>query len=123
MKSKAAATVMLAMALAACGESREAPVRSALAGNPQNGQLLLRQYGCGGCHQIDGVPGAAGRVGPPLNAFSKQVYVAGVLPNTRADLVRWILDPQVIQPGTAMPDMGVSEQQARDMAAYLHGLD
>lgn len=121
--ANAAAIVLLALMLAGCGERREAPAGDALAGDPENGRLLLRQYGCGGCHRIDGVAGAIGRVGPPLDAFSKQVYVAGVLPNTRADLVRWIVDPQVIQPGSAMPDLGVSEQQARDMAAYLHALD
>lgn len=127
----AAATVLAIALAAACGERRDKAVPEAMAGeamageagDPEKGRLLLRQYGCGTCHRIEGVAGAAGRVGPPLDAFSRQIYVAGVLPNTRDHLVRWIVDPQGVSPGSAMPDMGVSERQARDMAAYLHGLD
>lgn len=112
--------VVFAMALTACTDRRDEAAAKAMSGDADNGRLLLRQYGCGGCHHIEGVAGAAGRVGPPLDRFARQAYIAGVLPNTREQLVRWIVDPQGVQPGSAMPDMGVSERQARDMTAYLH---
>ena len=45
--------------------------------------------------------------------------IAGKLANTPDNLVRWIRQPKTVKPLTAMPDMGVSEGDARDMAAYL----
>jgi cytochrome c len=65
------------------------------------------------------VPGAQGTVGASLTAFSRRMYIAGNLPNTPENLVAWIRSPQAIEPGTAMPDLGVSEVDARHLAAYL----
>ena len=80
---------------------------------------LIGEYGCGSCHTIAGVRGADGLVGPSLSAFGNRRTIAGRLPNTPENLVRWILDPQRIKPGDAMPDVGLSGAQARDVAAYL----
>jgi cytochrome c2 len=88
----------------------------------ENGRLLLRQFGCGACHEIPGVAAANGRVGPPLTAIASRVYLGGTLPNTRQNMIRFIRRPQDIDPKTAMPDLGVTEAHARDMAAYLHTL-
>lgn len=90
------------------------------AGDPERGEAALRLYGCGTCHRIPGVAGAHGNVGPPLSRIARRVYLAGVLPNTTANLIRWIQAPQQVAPRTAMPDMGVSQRDARDMAAYLY---
>jgi cytochrome c1 len=65
---------------------------------------------------------ANGNVGPPLVNMAHQVYLAGVLPNTPENLIRWIRAPQAIDPLTAMPDLQVPEAQALDMAAYLYRL-
>ena len=92
------------------------------AGDADSGRLLLRQYGCGGCHRIPGVEAARGNVGPPLERIARRVYLAGKLPNTPDNLVRWIREPQQASPLTAMPDLGVTERDARDMAAYLSTL-
>ena len=70
-----------------------------------------------------GVPGADGLVGPPLDRIASRTYLAGRLPNTPQNLLRWIRDPQGISPGTAMPPMGVSEKDGRDIAAYLYTLE
>jgi cytochrome c2 len=82
----------------------------------------MQEYGCTSCHVIPGVSGANGTVGPPLTAFSKRQYVAGLLPNEPDNLIRWIQDPQGVVKGVAMPDMGVSEQDAKNIAAYLYTL-
>jgi cytochrome c len=87
--------------------------------DPLRGQAAIREFGCGACHVIPGVAGATGRVGPKLEDFAEQMYVAGVLSNTPDNLARWIQDPQQVNPGTAMPDLDVSEQDARDIVAYL----
>ena len=108
------------IALAACEQRASVP---AMAGDADNGRLLLRQYGCGGCHRIHGVAGAEGKVGPALDGLRTRVYLAGVIPNTPENLVRWIRAPQAIDPLTAMPDLRVTDAHARDMAAYLYRLD
>lgn len=85
----------------------------------QRGKKAIEQYACATCHEIPGVTGATVPVGPSLRKLASRTYVAGVLPNTSANLVRWIRAPQALKPGTAMPDLGVSERDARDMAAFL----
>jgi cytochrome c2 len=103
------------LSLVACGH--EAPV--AAGGDAENGRLLLRQFGCGSCHEIPGVATARGKVGPPLAGIASRVYIAGVLPNTPESMAAFIRSPQMAHPNTAMPDLGVGEEHARDMVAYL----
>ena len=92
-------------------------------GDPQRGYDLIRHYGCGSCHVVPGVPGAKGLVGPSLASVRERAYVGGVLTHTPENLIRWIEDPQVVDPRTAMPDLGVTHGQARDIAAYLYALE
>lgn len=91
--------------------------------NPEQGRMALQSHECGVCHVIPGVRGARGRVGPPLDAYSRRVYVAGKFPNTPQVLVRWIQDAPSLAPRTAMPAIAMPEAQARNMAAYLYTLD
>jgi cytochrome c2 len=91
-------------------------------GDANNGKELIRRYGCSGCHSIPGVKDAKGLVGPPLDHLSKRIYLAGELPNTTENLMRWIQHPHEIHPRTAMPEMGVSDSDARDISAYLYTL-
>ena len=117
------APLALAALLAACGGHTQAErVPAVPGGDPRLGRAALAEWGCGGCHVIPGVTAAVGRVGPPLTDFAERAFVAGRLPNEPASLVRWILDPQGVSPGTAMPDLGVSEEAASHMAAYLYTL-
>jgi cytochrome c len=80
---------------------------------------LIIHYGCPTCHVIPGVPGAVGQVGPSLALLAQRSYLAGVLPNTPANLEQWVMHPQSFQPGVAMPEMGVSPEDARRIAALL----
>jgi cytochrome c len=89
-------------------------------GNADRGKAAIEMYGCGSCHMIPGVRDATGTVGPPLIVWSRRTYIAGEVPNTPEYLVRWIEVPQAIEPGTAMPNLGVTEGHARDIAAYLY---
>jgi cytochrome c len=108
------------MVVVAAGCGREAA--PALGGNPEQGRLLLRQFACGSCHSIPGVANASGKVGPPLEGIARRVYLGGVLPNTPENMAAFIRAPQEAAPRTAMPDMGVGEEHARDMVAYLYTL-
>ncbi len=79
----------------------------------------MARYHCGQCHTIPGVAAAQGRLAAPLTRYGKRSYIAGRVANDADSLTRWIMDPQSVIPGTAMPDMGVTATDARDMAAYL----
>jgi len=116
------AAVCAAASVAACNDTGGAPFRGVDGGDPARGVRALGTYGCGSCHMIPGVDGAKGTVGPPLTAFGRRTYVAGLLPNTQENLVRWIERPQAVSPGNAMPNLGVTERDARDIAAYLYTL-
>ena len=91
-------------------------------GDARRGHTLVAQFGCGGCHTIPGIAGAHGNVGPPLTRIGDRIFIAGVLRNTPENLVHWVQHPQQVVPGNAMPEMGISEAQARDIASYLYTL-
>ncbi len=127
--SSRARTVLLLMlsaasiALVGCTGGRKLqPYAVEVSGNPQRGKKLIVGYGCGSCHTIPGIYTARGVVGPPLFFFSRRTMIAGELPNSPDNLVRWIKNPKAVEPGTAMPDLGLSDEQARDIAAYLYTL-
>jgi cytochrome c2 len=111
--------------LAACGGTHDAEASEAAAmtgGNPARGPALMRKYGCQSCHTVPGVVGADGLVGPPLAGIASRSYIAGVLPNAPANMLRWIQDPKSVDPLTAMPKTGVTPSDARHIAAYLYTL-
>lgn len=87
------------------------------------GERALHQYACITCHEIPGVVGANVPVGPPLAHMASRSLIAGMLPNTPGNMLRWLRDPKAVNPRTAMPDVGLSEADARDIAAFLYTLD
>jgi putative membrane protein len=111
----------LAVVLAGCNDASDAETL-AFGGNANHGAALITQFGCGTCHVIPGVAGAQGLVGPPLTTMARRVYIAGLLTNSPENMVTWLRDPQRIVPGNAMPQMNLSQDEARDIAAYLFTL-
>jgi cytochrome c2 len=111
--------VIAALTLAACGAGE--PLVDGIAdADTGRGLALIQRYGCGGCHVIPGIADARGQVGPPLERIARRAYLGGVLPNTADNMRRWLRSPQTFEPGTAMPDLGLSEPEARDITAYLY---
>lgn len=113
--------LLLVSGVVGCNPADTPPLTTGTAA--ERGQLLLQQYPCAQCHRIRGVANATGNIGPPLDRVARRVYLAGVLPNTPDNLVRWIRHPRHIDPLTAMPDLQVNEADARAMAAYLMSLE
>ncbi len=111
--------------LAACGGDADPaqPLKVMARGDAALGLRLLTQYQCGSCHAIPGVPAARGINGPSLQAFGQRSYIAGRVPNFPDALAQWIVAPAALVPGTTMPSMGVSPDDARHMAAYLGQLE
>ncbi len=122
MKATLGIVVVMVLFLAACsaGVNGMPEPHPASQSSIEAGRRLIVSYGCGTCHTIPGVPGAIGKAAPPLYRFYERSYIAGELPNTEENLIKWIRDPQQMEPGNAMPDMGVSEEDARNIAAYLY---
>lgn len=117
--------LLLSMSIACGRPSRTDVKRAAMltgGGDARLGRTEIRKYGCNTCHEISGVPGARGLIGPRLDGIGQRYYIAGELPNTPGNLMLWIEHPRQVEPLTAMPEMGVNEQESRDIAAYLYTL-
>lgn len=109
--------IAIIAAIAACSSAEATPIPG---GNRDRGAQTIAAMGCGACHHIPGIPGADGLVAPPLDNIAQRGIIAGELANTPENMVRWIRDPQAIEPGTAMPNLHIDEQSARDIVAYLY---
>lgn len=82
-------------------------------------EVLMIQKGCTSCHQLQKLQAATGLVGPPLDAMSQKTYIAGVLPNTEENLVKWLMNPQHFHVASAMPNSNITPQEAIKISAYL----
>jgi cytochrome c len=91
-------------------------------GNARRGAQKIQYYGCGSCHIIPGISGASGLAGPPLSGIANRIYIAGVLQNTPDNMVRWIENPKAVDEKTVMPNLGVTPNDAGDIAGYLYTL-
>ncbi len=123
MRTRIAAAMtiaVLSLGLAACSNTSAKSAAAVTGGDPQRGAAAIFKYGCGSCHTIGGIRSARGLVGPPLTGVGNRMYIAGMLPNTPENIARWIHDPKAVNERTAMPALGVSEQDATDIAAYLY---
>jgi cytochrome c len=117
----ASLAAVLLLVSACAGEVNGVPEgRTSSDSSVTHGRQLIASYGCGSCHSIPGIPGADAMAAPPLDRFYQRTYIAGRLPNTWDNLIAWIQDPQQIEPGTAMPNLGVNAEEAHDIAAYLY---
>jgi cytochrome c len=111
--------VLLGMLLACCS-ARNGAVGTKAA-SARGGREISR-LGCGSCHTIPGIIGAHGKVGPSLEGFAGHSYVAGDLPNQPLNLEPWIQHPHAVHPDTVMPELGVTDAEARDIASFLYSL-
>ena len=116
-------TALLALSLAACGQHEQTKAQPpAGGGDPARGQLLIQQYGCQSCHSIPGMKGPKGVVGPPLDRLALRTFIGGKVPNTPANMIQWLQNPQSFDPGNAMPNIGVTAADARDITTFLFTL-
>jgi cytochrome c len=118
-------TVLLSTVLiSACGalDRIGEPVVAVEGGDPRLGRDAIREYGCISCHSIPGVTGADAHVGPPLDNFAERRFLAGRVPNDADTLILFLMDPKYVDPQSAMPVTGLTEEDARHIAAYLYTL-
>lgn len=105
-----------------CQSSRDQKAAAITGGDPHAGKAAITRYGCGSCHTIPQVSGAHGQVGPALTGISARRYIADHLDNTPDNMVRWITHPLQVNEKTAMPELGVTAADARNISAFLFSL-
>jgi len=114
---------VLLLLLAACSKRYEkTQIAEQTGGNVDHGRQLVQQYGCTSCHDIPRVSGPRGMVGPPLTHFASRQIFAGHMPNTPENLIKYLQNPQLPDPQNAMPNLGLTVDQSRDIAAFLYTL-
>ena len=92
-----------------------------VAGDPERGRVTFADKGCVTCHTVRGVPNSTGILGPNLtNVALRPTLTEAGFPNTPDQMARWILDPPAMKPGTIMPNLSLTDQQARDVVAFLY---
>jgi cytochrome c1 len=111
-----------ALALGGCNSGQGIAETSPIGGNPHRGADLIVKSSCGLCHEIPGIEGADGHIGPPLDHMAIRTIIAGFLPNTPENMRAWLRNPQAIVPGNAMPNMELKDDEAKDITAYLYTL-
>jgi cytochrome c2 len=94
-------------------------------GDPARGRVIIASgtHGCTTCHAIPGMRGAQGVVGPPLDGLARRGFIAGQLPNVPGVLVAFLENPPVLVPNTGMPNVGLTPEEARHIAAYLYTVE
>ena len=111
--------IIFLLIFSSCSGPEKVEVAAKPAGDAARGKIEIEQAGCTACHAIPGVEGPRGMIGPALENIAAKPTIAGQLPNSRENLARWIQNPQAFEPGNTMPTLGLSEEQVRDIAAYL----
>lgn len=108
------------------GRQRQAAPPTALGdGDPARGRAIVAggTHGCAACHAIPGIRSPRGIVGPPLGGMAERTLIAGQLPNEPAVLAAFLENPPALVPATGMPDVGLTTEDARHVAAYLYTLE
>lgn len=115
--------LFLILFAAACGQSeRPAPAAKAPAANPgaQRGKQLITQYGCNVCHVIPGIDGPQGSLGPSLAGIASRPMISeATVQNTPANLAQFVQNPASLNPQSSMPPIGIADDDAQAIAAYL----
>ncbi len=117
------ALVIASVSVMSCTNQRTRVAVALTGGDPVRGAAAIYRYGCGSCHEVGGLNNAKGLVRPSLTGLRRRSYVAGVLQNTPSNLVHWIRKPKEVNDRTAMPDLGVTERDATDIAAYIYSTE
>jgi cytochrome c len=113
--------IVFVLALA-CNREQKQAAKTSTGGDPVRGRAAIERYGCNACHSIPGISGPKGMVGPPLEHMASRAYIAGKFANNPETLIKWLQNPPAFDPQTAMPALGVTPADSRDIAAYLYTL-
>lgn len=108
--------------LSPAGVAEETPKETPITVDAEGGRALFTSMACTGCHTIQGIPEAQGKVGPELTHQASNSLIVDVLPNTEENLKKFLKDPAVVKPGTLMPDQGLTDSELDALVAFLRTL-
>lgn len=110
-------------------QAQQSPAPEPTTDLAKQGKELFSKSACLGCHTVEGIPAARGRVGPNLSHIgSRETIAAGMLDNTPAEMAKWLKDPPAVKPnmgtkpGYAMPNLNLTDEQINVLVAYLESL-
>ena len=89
----------------------------------EKGRSVIEQAGCAACHHIPGIAWPRGRWGPSLVGFGDIGLIAGAVPNNAENLAAFLRNAPAVKPGSTMPPIPITPDEARAAAAYLYGID
>lgn len=89
----------------------------------ERGKAAIERAGCAACHTIQGIDWPRGEVAPPLGGLTRRALIAGQVPNQPEWLALYVRNAPSLVPGSTMPAMPISKDEARDIASYLYSLD
>lgn len=118
-------TLALVLIISGCGlltSSQDARVEET-GGNIARGEDLMRTHGCVACHSVPGMGSVNSGYGPDLDGFADRRLIGGTAENEPETLIEFLMAPQSVVPGTGMPTLGLTEDEARDIASWLYTLD
>ena len=114
---------LLLLLLFACHREQMQQRKVLAGGDPQRGKAAIDRYGCNACHSIPGIPGPKGMVGPSLDHIASRATIAGKFPNNPETMMKWLQNPPAFDAQSSMPNLGITEAESRDIAAYLYSLN
>jgi cytochrome c len=114
--------IILTALLFGCNREQKQQAKTLTGGDPDRGKAAIDRYGCNACHVIPGIPGPKGMVGPPLEHIASRAYIGGKFANNPETMIKWLQNPPAFDPQSAMPNLGVTEADSRDITAYLYTL-
>lgn len=103
-------------------EVEETPKGTLAENNAENGRALFISKACSGCHTLQGIPEAQGKVGPELTHQASNPMIAGVLPNTEENLKKFLKNPSAVKPGALMPNQGLTDSEIDALVTFLRTL-
>lgn len=123
---KRAVLILAVLAAFACKDKETEQYQNMTAtggGSVDRGRKLIEEkYGCTACHSIPEIKGPKGMVGPPLEHIASRQFIAGKVQNTPQNMMQWLQNPQSVDPQNAMPNLGITPADARDITAFLMSL-
>ena len=87
-----------------------------------DGKLVFISQACGGCHTVQGIPEAQGKVGPELTDWSDNPLIADTLTNTDENLRIWLKDPPAVKPASLMPNQNLTNNEINALINFLRTL-
>ena len=114
--------ILLTSLLVGCNREQTQQAKTLAGGDPARGKAAIDRYGCNACHNIPGIPGPKGMVGPSLEHMASRASIGGKLANNPETMIKWLQNPPAFDPQSAMPNLGITEADSRDITAYLYTL-